>query len=500
MIIRPRRSDLAVVGLYTGKIATGTGLLMLIPLATSLLVTEWNTAVDFAIGLAVCLAFGYTLQIAFQTTRDLTWAHGLVVVGVSWLAAVTFGALPLWLSGHFGSYLDATFDVMSGFTTTGLLLVQDLDHLSHGANMWRHLIIYAGGQGIIVMALSFLLQGTAGAFKVYVGEGRDERILPNIVQTARAIWLVALVYLGIGSLALGITGIVLGQGYLRGMLHGLWVFMAGWGTGGFTPQSYNTMYYHSLVYELITLNICIAGSFNFALHWAVWNGNRAEIRRNIEVRSFFTTCTVAMVVTTLGLLQHGAYGDIVAVFRKMFYLVVSGHTGTGFATVYARSFVRQWGAVAMLGVTFAMTIGGGACSTCGGFKGIRVGLIFKGFTQYVRRILSPENARVVEKYHHLQTRLLDDGSVRMAMFIVLCYTITYTLGGLIGTFYGYDFVHSLFESVSATSNTGLSSGITDPSMPTALKLVYIVQMWAGRLEFISLFALGGYVVALFRGK
>ena len=117
------------------------------------------------------------------------------------------GALPHCLSGHEGSYLDAMFDVMSGYTTTGLYLLQDLDHVAHGLNMWRHLLTYAGGQGIVVIALTFLFKGTAGAYKVYVGEGKDERLLPNVVQTARAIWLVSLTWLVVGTLALIATGL-----------------------------------------------------------------------------------------------------------------------------------------------------------------------------------------------------------------------------------------------------------------------------------------------------
>ena len=87
------------------------------------------------------------------------------------------------------------FDVMSGYTTTGLYLMQDLDHVSNGLNMWRHILTYAGGQGIVVIALTFLFKGTAGAYKLYVGEGKDERLLPNVVHTARAIWRRGLTWL-----------------------------------------------------------------------------------------------------------------------------------------------------------------------------------------------------------------------------------------------------------------------------------------------------------------
>jgi trk system potassium uptake protein TrkH len=410
------------------------------------------------------------------------------------------GAVPHYLSGHFSSYLDAMFDVMSGYTTTGLYLLQDLDHVSHGLNMWRHILTFAGGQGIIVIALTFLFQGTAGAYKIYVGEGKDERLFPNVIQTARAIWLVSLAYLVVGSLFLWIAGMWLGQGPVRGLLHAVWIFMSSWSTGGFAPQSCNSIYYQSLLYELITVPIFVIGSFNFALHWAVWTGERKEIRRSIEIISFFTTVMIAMLLVTAGLMELNVYPDVVAFFRKMFYQVVSAHTTTGLGTIYSRTFVRQWGTMAMLGIILAMAIGASACSTAGGFKGIRMGIIFKGVIQDVRRLISPESARIVEKWHHISTRILDDATVRTAMLIVLSYVGIYAMGTIIGVYYGYDLAQAMFDSVSAGSNSGLSCGVVSPAMPTLMKGVYIFQMWAGRLEFMSLFALAGYLVALFRGR
>lgn len=500
MIVRPRLSDLKIIGLYTGKVIIGVGLLMLIPLAVALAFSEYNAAIDFLVAIGACFVFGLGMEILCQTTRDLQWSHGLVVAGGSWFLAMVFGALPHWLSGHFASYLDAMFDLMSGYTTTGLYLLQDLDHISHGLNMWRHLLTYAGGQGIVVIALTFLFRGTAGAYKVYVGEGKDERLLPNVIQTARAIWLVSLAYLAVGAFALWITGMWLGQGPARGFLHAVWVFMGAWSTGGFAPQSYNTLYYHSLVYEIISVIIFVIGSFNFALHWAVWTGDRKEIRKNIEIISFFTTMTITMILVTAGLSQLNVYPDGMALFRKGFYNLASGHTTTGFSTVYARTFVRQWGPLAMLGTIIAMAIGASACSTGGGFKGIRMGIIFKALMQDIRRVINPESAVVVSKWHHIKTRILDDGTVRTAMIIVLSYVGIYALGAVVGTYYGYDFIPALFDSVSAGSNTGLSSGVTSPAMPALLKVTYIFEMWAGRLEFMSLFALAGYVIALVRGR
>ncbi len=500
MILRPRKQDHLLIGKYTGKIVIGVGMLMVIPLITSIVFQEWDTAVDFIISMSACFIFGFGTQLACRTERDLNWSHGLVVASGSWIVATIIGALPQWLSGHEGSYLDAMFDVMSGYTTTGLYLLQDLDHISRGLNMWRHVLTYAGGQGIVVIALTFLFKGTAGAYKVYVGEGKDERLLPNVVQTARAIWLVSLTWLVLGTAALFGTGLVLGQEPVRAFLHGLWVFMGAWSTGGFAPQSYNTFWFHSLTYEILSVIIFIAGSLNFALHWALWTGNRKEVRRNVETVSFAVTLVVTTLIATFWLAKAGVYPDAMSLFRKAFYQLASGHTTTGFSTIYSKAFVTQWGPAGMMAVTAAMAIGASACSTAGGIKGIRIGIMTKAFLQDIRRMISPESAVVRARYHHIRDIFIEDALVRSAAMITVAYLTTYALTALVGTLYGYPLVSSLFEAVSAASNTGLSCGLTDPSMPDVMKALYIMVMWLGRLEFMSVFALLGYAFSMVRGR
>jgi trk system potassium uptake protein TrkH len=500
MIVRPRLEDHLVIGKYTGKVIVGVGLLMVIPLLVALGFREWDTAVDFVISIAACLIFGYGTQVFCRTEKDMKWSHGLVVAAGAWIWATALGALPHWLSGHSGSYLDAMFDVMSGYTTTGLYLLQDLDHIANGLNMWRHLLTYAGGQGIVVIALTFLFKGTAGAYKVYVGEGKDERLLPNVIQTARAIWLVSLTWLAVGTLALTITGTFLGQQPVRAFFHAMWVFMGAWSTGGFAPQSYNTFWFHSLTYEIVCIVIMIAGSFNFALHWAMWTGNRAEIRKNVETISMFVTLTLTTLIATFWLAKANIYPDAMSLFRKAFYQVVSGHTTTGFSTIYSRAFVTQWGPIGLIAVTVAMAIGASAASTGGGIKGIRVGILSKAFLQDVRRMISPESALVSQKYHHIRDVWLDDGLVRTAMSITVAYLTLYALAAVVGVLCGYPLDQAAFEAVSAASNTGLSCGVTSPTMPDVLKATYLLAMWLGRLEFMSIFALFGYAYSVVRGR
>ena len=500
MILKPRPEDFKVIGYYLGKVIIGLGLTMILPLVIGLAFREINPSLDFALGIEISLLIGLLLTKLFYTEKDLNWMQGMIVVSLSWLAAAALGAIPLYLSGHWKSFLDAGFDAMSGFATTGLTLCQNIDFLSYAHNFWRHWIMFIGGQGIVIVALSLFVKGLAGAFKMYVGEARDERVLPNVINTARFIWLVSIVYLVLGTLALGITGILNGMKPVNAFFHGVCIFMAAFDTGGFTPQSQSILYYHSLAYEIVTIVIMILGAINFKLHYHLWMGNPKEIFKNIETRALFITVMLTFLITAVGLNKLGVYPQAISLFRKGFYHLISGHTGTGYATIYAKQFISEWGDLALLGIIIAMALGGAVCSTTGGIKMLRLGIVVKALLQDIKKIILPSRAITVQKFHHIKEVFLEDKQVRAALIITLSYLVLYGLGALIGMFCGYPFLNSLFESTSAAANVGLSCGITNAAMPTALKVTYIFQMWAGRLEFMSVFTLLGVLVAAIRGK
>jgi len=248
MILKPAIEDLKIIGFYLGKVMLGLALTMFVPIVTGLCFKEINPALDFMIGIEISVLLGLLLLKICHTDKDLNWMQGMIVVSLSWLAAMVLSAIPLYLSGHYSSFLDACFETMSGFTTTGLTLAQDLDHMSYAHNLWRHLGPFIGGQGIAIILLSLFIKGTAGAFKMYVGEGRDEKILPNVIHTARFIWIISIIYLIIGTLALGIVGICIWLKPINAFFHGACIFMAGFDTAGFSPQSQNIVYYHSLAF------------------------------------------------------------------------------------------------------------------------------------------------------------------------------------------------------------------------------------------------------------
>ena len=487
---------------YIGLILIGMGLVQYIPLVTSLIYREWDMALNFLISSSSTLIVGSIMTLVGKHVahQRLGWSQGMVVAAGSWFLGMLLCALPYYLSGNYLSYLDCCFDVMSGLTTTGLVLIQDLDHLSNGLNMWRHLLTFIGGQGMVVLALSFLVKGTSGAYKMYVGEGKDERLMPNVVSTARYIWLISLIYLIVGTLILWIAGIIAGLSVERAFLHGLWLFMSAWSTGGFAPMSQSILYYHSAVYEIATMVFFVIGSFNFALHYAVLTGKRKELIRNVETVSFAVTLTTLTLIAMLGLMRLNVYPNIISMFRKGFYQLISGHTTTGFMTVYAKQFYLEWGDIALFGLIIAMLFGASACSTAGGFKGLRIGIIAHTLKREVRRMALPDSTVSVEKYHHIRDVVLEDSQIRSAFLIVAAYVVTFAIGTLAGMLSGYSFGMAAFESASVTGNVGLSIGVTAVTMPSALKVTYIVIIWLARLEFMSVFALVVYVAGKVKKK
>lgn len=502
MLLRPTAFDWHVIAHFVGRLTIGVGLAMLIPALTGLLYFEWNSALDFVFSSAISIAFGLLMVSVFRDTSDLTTAQGLVIVALGWIVAMIFGSIPLLLSGHYASPLDSLFDAMSALTTTGLILIQDLDHSSNALNMWRHLMTFIGGQGIVVVALSMLvrLSGSGGAFEMYSGEAREERVVPNVVRAARVIWMVTFSYLAVGTVALFIALWLSGIGPAKGITHALWLFMGSWDTAGHAPNSSNMLFYHSGMVEMVSAVLMVAGTLSFGVHYAIWNGNLRELRKNIEPATMFVTTLVLMTGAMVGLAAISAYPGAEALFRKGFFQMISAHTSTGYMNMYPAQLTQDWGALSLLALMIAMGLGGSTSSTAGGIKALRVGISFKAFIFEVRRLVSPESAVIVQKYHQFKTHILSDRLTRNSLLIFSAYLLTFFAGSAFGMLFGYSFEASLIESTSAASSNGISAGIVGPGMPWLLKIVYMTEMWLGRLEFLAVWAFFGFLLSAIRGK
>lgn len=500
MLFRPSLDDLRVIGLYTGRVVYGVGVAMFVPLAAAIAAGEANDAYAFAVGASLAIMTGALSQLLLHTRTTLDPARGLAVVSSAWIVAPVFAAVPLLLSGHYASYLDAYFEGLSAFATVGLTLVNDLDHLSRSMNLWRHVMQLMGGQAIIVVVLTIFASAGASLGTFYTAEGPNERVLPNVVHTARFILRVLVAYAVMGTSLLWVLLWRSGLDVATAGYHALLLFMTAFHTGGFSPQSSSVAFYRSPGVEAVLMVLMVAGAFSFAVHYQLWLGRRGELARNLETRTLALSILAVFAILTVGLARTGTYTDFAGLMRVGFFQTISAHTTSGLGTVPQRLLVTDWGTLAPAMLVAAMALGGMAGSTAGGIKAVRIGVLLKGLRRDIRKVLLPENAVVVEGYHATTRRILRDHLVRGAATILLLYLLLYLAGGILGLLYGYDLTLSLFEGTSAAATGGLSVGIVRPGLEWPLKVVYLVQMLLGRLEFLAVLALGGYLFSIFRGR
>jgi trk system potassium uptake protein len=501
MLLRPGADDLRLIGYYLGKVLLGLGLLMLIPAVVAAFQGEWNDLSAFVIGASLCGIVGAVTEVRLASRRPLTWAHGMVTVALAWLIGSIFAAIPMYLSGRYSDLLSALFEGMSGLTTTGLSVIHDLDHTAISMDLYRHLLHFAGGQGIIIVVLSLFAAGGGRIGTLYVSEARDERILPNFIRTSRFIYRVAATYLVVGTLAMTVALLTAGFTPGRAFYHGINLFLAAFDTGGFAPMQSSVTYYHSFAVEAVMMVLMVAGAISFGLHFQLWRGDPRQVLRHLETRTLAISTTALFAVISFGLVRSGTYDDVGPLIRKGLFTLVSAVSSAGAQVNVDETYGTDWGVLAPAAIVVAMAIGGMASSTAGGIKALRIGIAAKALIHDVRRLLQPESALVLTTYHVGKRQILRDETARAATTVLLLFVVNYLVGALIGLAYGgYDITQTLFESVSAASNIGLSIGVTEPGMPRGLMGVYIVQMWLGRLEFVAVFALLGYLVSLARGR
>jgi trk system potassium uptake protein len=498
VLLRPDRADYRLVALNLSRVLTVVGLLMLLPALLGAVLGEVRSALTFVVAAGTTLAVGQLGSWRLAQVKEATTGHGMVIAGLAWLVAPLFGAIPLLLSGHYDGWLDAYFDAMSGFATAGLSVIQDLDHVPDSLNLWRHLMQYAGGQGLVLAVLVLFAPG-GGAMTMYVGEAREERILPNIRSTARFIGRISLGWLAVATPVYAVILLLGGLGPWDAVFHGLSLFMAAFSTGGFAPQSASVGFYHSGWLEVALGVAMVAGATSFGVHHLLVTRRWRDVARHLEVRTLLGVGAASTALLFAGLAVTGTYDGPGALRRGLFY-AVSAQTTTGFATLPARTLVTDWGALAPAMVVLAMMVGAMSGSTGGGIKVVRVGLAGRAARAELRRVLSPPDAHIVEHYRVGTTRRLTPDVLIPALLVLLGFLLLYGVGALVGMAYGYPFDQAFFESTSSAATVGLSVGLTGQAMPAGLQVTSILQMWMGRLELVAAVAAVGFIATTLRGR
>ena len=240
----------------------------------------------------------------------------------------------------------------------------------------------------------------------------------------------------------------------------------------------------------VTRNPLIAalGCINFVLYGDIWKGVFRNFFKDIEIRTIFVWVTLLAALMAFAL--AGSYFTTTgAVLRRGLFEVLSGSFNLGFSTLQGGQILFAMGSGALFVIILSMTICGSSSSASGGIKALRIGIIARSVVQAVRKALAPDRALPRTFFFQKGRHRLTPELVSAAMIIFLLYMVTYAAGAIAGIAYGYEALPAIFDSVSAASNTGLSLGVAAPGMPNGLEIIYIFEMWLGRLEFIAILAM-----------
>ena len=480
--------DVRVIGHYLGVLILFTSIGLAAPLITAVVFQEWHAASRYLLTVGVFLISGSLLRFLRIQPGRLSRQQAVAVTGLAWLVLAFFAAIPLFFSGHYASYLDALFEAVSGLTTTGASVVRDLDHLSYADNMWRFMMHLMGGLGLVVVGLSFGLFGKGGA-SLFTSEGRSEHVVPNVVQTTQFIGKITIAFIGISTVVVGLLCLSIGMEPARALLQSFWVSISAFMTAGFVPMSQNILYYHSIAIEVVLILVMLLGSINFTLHSEILRGRVQSFFADTEIH--YTAAWLILIVVVLAASMAGSrvFSELPTIERRGLFMMAAAFTTTGFQNITTDQLTSAFPSGAFLVLAILMAVGASQGSTAGGIKINRFAILAKSIIATIKETLAPDTARIVSSYHHIGRRPVSPELVREATTVLILYGVTYVVGTLAGIASGYEASQAIFESIAMASNGGITSGIVVPGMSWPLELFYLLEMWAGRLEFVTLFAL-----------
>lgn len=485
---RLRIDDVRSILYYLGTMLLIIAALMVVPLVAALLLKEWNPAISFLLSASVTTCAALLLRLAKPAKVGLTHMQALVITGLVWVFAGAAAGLPLYFSGSFASYFDALFESVSYFTGTGMSVLNNLGKLAVSYSIWRAMLVVVGAQGIIVVALCLgTISRFSGAGLLFKAEGHSDNIMTQMGDTARFIVSFMGVLVALGTLLCTFTLITsCGLSFGTALLHGFSLSATCIATAGICVMPAGVAYYHSATLNLVLIILCLVGAFSFALYYHMARKGPREFFRDIETRTIIAWLAIVLVVLAIAFAHDDYFGRVDLLLDKGVFNLVSAATSTGFSTITS----AQISSVASSGLVFAlimgMAMGGATSSTSGGFKAIRLALLLRTIGSEIRRALLPQRAREVIRFHHLGDQVLTPDLSRNVMIVFLLYLLSFVVGAVVGVSYGYDPIAAVLESVSCTSNCGISAGIVSSGMPLGLQVCYFVQMLAGRLEFLAL--------------
>jgi trk system potassium uptake protein TrkH len=439
---------------------------------------------------AIFFGAGLPLYYLFRDADPADFKSAMITAALGWLFISLIGCIPFWLIPYNTETLStmlplsAFFESMSGWTGTGLTMVEHEALLPYTLQFWRSLIQWVGGVGVIVLTLSILARPGTGSFVLYKGEAREQKTHPSIVSTVRTIWWIFILYTIIGIIVLWIIGWFdpSGMGAWESINHA----MTGLATGGFSVTS-DSLTGFGTPTRIVMIILMIFGAIAFAAHYDLLKGRIKKFFADAQLKAMIALLILGVVAITL--INLSEYSNGLESLKESGFQFVSALTCTGFATA---TDLSAWAESTKLILAFAMIIGGAAGSTAGGIKLFRAILLYKGVGWRIKRAISTPRRVFVHKLGEkpLSKEMAMD-LINEAAIISFIWVILLTVGIVVITyiFPEQTLGNAIFEVCSAQGNVGLTTGITSINMHPVAKTTLIFNMWIGRLEIIPVIVL-----------
>lgn len=461
-----------------GSVLTIMGGLMALPMAVGLIYGEWKGAVTFLICAALCLIVGFPLTRLGKGSSVFTVKDGYLSVALCWLVMSLIGALPFTLSGEIPSYLDALFEIVSGFTTTGSSILSDVEALSRCMLFWRSFSHWIGGMGVLVFVLMLLpLADSGSSFSLMQAESPGPivtKLVPRLKASARSLY----------GIYIGMTALLVLLLALGGMplFDNLCITFGTVGTGGFGILNDSCASYSPYIQWVLSIFMLLAGT-NFGLYFLLLCRQFKAAAQIEEVRWYYAIVFLSVLFISLNLLASGQFTSL----REVVFQVASIITTSGFAT----TDFDLWPLFSRFILVLLMFCGACAGSTGGGIKISRLIIYCKTFLKELHTLTKPRLVRTVR----MDGKKLENAVIHGALLFLVAYVLVFLLSMLLLCLEPGITLETAFTAVAATlNNIGPGLAQVGPTcnfgfLSPLSKLVLTFDMLAGRLEIFPVMIL-----------
>ena len=455
------------------------GISMLLPLGVAFYYNEGDIfALAISAGIAITIG-ALSWLLTQRADKTITKREGYIIVSIVWVMFSLFGSLPFVISGEITSYTDAFFETISGFTTTGASILNDVESIPHGLLFWRSMTQWLGGMGIIVLSLAILPIFGIGGMQMFVAEvpgPTPDKFHPRVKETAKRLWGIYMIFTVSEVILLMLGGVNL----FDAVCHSF-TTMA---TGGYSTKQASIAYFSPYVQYVITVFMFLAGT-NFALSYYGMHLQLDKIVKNEEFRFYFFFLFGFTILIT-AFLWFGDALPFEESFRNAVFQVVSITTTTGYVT----ADYLQWAPFLVVIIFMLMFLGGSGGSTGGSIKIVRVALLIKNSALELKRLLHP-NAVIPVR---LNKKSIDPQIITNVLAFVVLYMMILAGSTIIISAMGYDLASSLGSVAATLGNIGPGIGAVGPvenyaHFPDFGKWFLSFLMLIGRLELFTVLIL-----------